>query len=41
MKELEIQLSIIIHQEGADRVNDATIYGIGNKGTLWKTELAY
>ena len=24
---------------GADRVNDATIYGIGNKGTLWKTEL--
>ena len=24
---------------GADRRNDATIYGIGNKGTLWKTEL--
>ena len=24
---------------GSDRTNDATIYGIGNKGTLWKTEL--
>ena len=24
----------------ADKRNDATIYGIGNKGTLWKTELA-
>ena len=24
---------------GSDRVNNATIYGIGNKGTLWKTEL--
>ncbi|WP_440936877.1 LamG-like jellyroll fold domain-containing protein [Candidatus Pelagibacter sp.] len=23
----------------ADKRNDATIYGIGNKGTLWKTEL--
>ena len=23
----------------ADRKNDATIYGIGNKGTLWKTEI--
>ncbi len=23
----------------ADRRNDATIYGIGNKGTLWKTEI--
>ena len=23
---------------GSDRTNDATIYGIGNKGTLWETE---
>ena len=26
---------------GADRKNDATIYGIGNKGTKWKTEEDY
>lgn len=24
---------------GSDRTNDATIYGIGNKGTLWQTEI--
>ena len=30
---------IINTSRGSDRTNDATIYGIGNKGTLWQTEI--